>query len=61
MQPPPRHVPHFSAHADASQILDWLNGAPAPHTTHLVHGEPGAAATLRETASTGRGWAGPRP
>ncbi|MEV0987007.1 MBL fold metallo-hydrolase RNA specificity domain-containing protein [Streptomyces sp. NPDC049949] len=26
-------VPHFSAHADADQVIDWLRVAPAPHTT----------------------------
>lgn len=31
-------VPHFSAHADAAQIIDWLRGAPAPHVTCPVHG-----------------------
>ncbi|MFB7368872.1 MBL fold metallo-hydrolase RNA specificity domain-containing protein [Streptomyces sp. NPDC056222] len=41
-------VPHFSAHADAEQIIDWLRGAPAPHTTYLVHGEPTASEALRD-------------
>ncbi|MEW2305839.1 MBL fold metallo-hydrolase [Streptomyces sp. NPDC006655] len=41
-------VPHFSAHADAGQIIGWLRDAPAPHTTYLVHGEPDAAAALRD-------------
>lgn len=41
-------VPHFSAHADAAQIIDWLRDAPAPHTTYLVHGEPDSAEALRE-------------
>ncbi|MEU4498931.1 MBL fold metallo-hydrolase [Streptomyces sp. NPDC023998] len=50
------NVPHFSAHADASQILDWLSGAPAPHTTYLVHGEPDAAATLRDRIDRELGW-----
>ncbi|WSY79036.1 hypothetical protein OH805_35430 [Streptomyces sp. NBC_00879] len=50
------NVPHFSAHADAGQLLDWLRGAPAPHTTYLVHGEPDAAATLRERIDRELGW-----
>ncbi|MER7538780.1 MBL fold metallo-hydrolase RNA specificity domain-containing protein [Streptomyces sp. NPDC097704] len=33
-------VPHFSAHADADQIVDWLRTAPPPHTTYLVRGAP---------------------
>ncbi|MFI8438269.1 MBL fold metallo-hydrolase RNA specificity domain-containing protein [Streptomyces sp. NPDC079020] len=49
-------VPHFSAHADAAQILDWLRGAPAPHTTYLVHGEPAASAGLRERIDRELGW-----
>ncbi|UPT40113.1 MULTISPECIES: MBL fold metallo-hydrolase, partial [Streptomyces] len=49
-------VPHFSAHADEDQILDWLRGAPPPHTTYMVHGEPSAAATLRTRISDELGW-----
>ncbi|WP_405653178.1 MBL fold metallo-hydrolase RNA specificity domain-containing protein [Streptomyces sp. NBC_00019] len=49
-------VPHFSAHADAGQIIDWLRGAPAPHTTYLVHGEPDAAAALRDRIDHTLGW-----
>ncbi|MFD3960472.1 MULTISPECIES: MBL fold metallo-hydrolase RNA specificity domain-containing protein [Streptomyces] len=49
-------VPHFSAHADADQILDWLRDAPAPHTTYLVHGEEGASAALRDRLDRELGW-----
>ncbi|MGR3867478.1 MBL fold metallo-hydrolase RNA specificity domain-containing protein [Streptomyces graminifolii] len=49
-------VPHFSAHADAAQIIDWLRGAPAPHTTYLVHGEPDAAEALRDRIDQALGW-----
>ncbi|MFP3989750.1 MBL fold metallo-hydrolase [Streptomyces sp. E11-3] len=49
-------VPHFSAHADAAQLLQWLRGAPAPHTTYLVHGEPDAAAALRNRIDQTLGW-----
>ncbi|MGZ9934987.1 MBL fold metallo-hydrolase RNA specificity domain-containing protein [Streptomyces sp. NC-S4] len=49
-------VPHFSAHADAGQIIDWLRGAPAPHTTYLVHGEESAAQTLRDRIDRELGW-----
>ncbi|MFE0646996.1 MBL fold metallo-hydrolase RNA specificity domain-containing protein [Streptomyces sp. NPDC059534] len=49
-------VPHFSAHADAGQIVDWLRGAPPPHTTYLVHGEPGASDALRDRIDRELGW-----
>ncbi|MFD7624884.1 MBL fold metallo-hydrolase RNA specificity domain-containing protein [Streptomyces sp. NPDC059851] len=49
-------VPHFSAHADADQILDWLRAAPAPHATYLVHGEETAAETLRDRIDAELGW-----
>ncbi|QNS02313.1 MBL fold metallo-hydrolase RNA specificity domain-containing protein [Streptomyces xanthii] len=49
-------VPHFSAHADAVQIVDWLRGAPAPHTTYLVHGEPMASEALRDRIDHELGW-----
>ncbi|MFD6230345.1 MBL fold metallo-hydrolase RNA specificity domain-containing protein [Streptomyces sp. NPDC060232] len=49
-------VPHFSAHADADQIIDWLRTAPAPHTTYLVHGEESAAETLRDRITDELGW-----
>ena len=49
-------VPHFSAHADAAQIIEWLRGAPAPHTTYLVHGEPDAADALRDRIDRTLGW-----
>ncbi|MFM9373588.1 MBL fold metallo-hydrolase RNA specificity domain-containing protein [Streptomyces sp. Da 82-17] len=49
-------VPHFSAHADAGQIVDWLRSAPPPHTTYLVHGEPAAAAALRDRIDDELGW-----
>ncbi|WP_156724898.1 MBL fold metallo-hydrolase RNA specificity domain-containing protein [Streptomyces apocyni] len=50
------NVPHFSAHADAAQIIDWLREAPAPHTTYLVHGEPDAADALRDRIDRELGW-----
>ncbi|MFF8378436.1 MBL fold metallo-hydrolase RNA specificity domain-containing protein [Streptomyces sp. NPDC015661] len=56
-------VPHFSAHADAGQIVDWLRAAPPPHTTYLVHGEPAASAALRDRIDRELGWTAvvPRP
>lgn len=49
-------VPHFSAHADAVQIIDWLRGSPPPHTTYLVHGEPAASEALRDRIDGELGW-----
>ncbi|MGW3399738.1 MBL fold metallo-hydrolase RNA specificity domain-containing protein, partial [Streptomyces hydrogenans] len=49
-------VPHFSAHADADQIVGWLRGAPAPRTAYVVHGEPAASATLRDRLDRELGW-----
>ncbi|MFB7462298.1 MBL fold metallo-hydrolase RNA specificity domain-containing protein [Streptomyces sp. NPDC056224] len=49
-------VPHFSAHADAGQIIDWLRHAPAPRTTYLVHSEETAAETLRDRIDRELGW-----
>ncbi|MFE1312459.1 MBL fold metallo-hydrolase RNA specificity domain-containing protein [Streptomyces sp. NPDC058755] len=49
-------LPLFSAHADAGQIIEWLRAAPAPHTTYLVHGEPDAAAALRDRIDRQLGW-----
>ncbi|MEV6246765.1 MBL fold metallo-hydrolase [Streptomyces sp. NPDC051742] len=49
-------VPHFSAHADAGQIIDWLRGAPPPHVTYLVHGEPAASEALRDRIDRVLGW-----
>lgn len=38
-----------SAHADADEILAWLNSAPRqPRAVFLVHGEPGASDELRK-------------
>jgi metallo-beta-lactamase family protein len=46
----------FSAHADADDILAWLAAAPAPATTYVVHGEPAAAAALRDRLDRDLGW-----
>jgi metallo-beta-lactamase family protein len=42
------HAPYFSAHADRSQLLDWLGACEKPpHKVFLVHGEPEASESLR--------------
>ncbi len=37
----------FSGHADADEILNWMNAGSPPRMTYLTHGEPEAADTLR--------------
>jgi len=47
----------LSAHADQTEILRWLGGfRRPPFRTYLVHAEPTAAETLRETVHTQLGW-----
>ncbi len=42
-------LPSASAHADASEIIDWLRSAPrAPRGVFVSHGEPAAADALRQ-------------
>ncbi|MFE3774964.1 MBL fold metallo-hydrolase RNA specificity domain-containing protein [Streptomyces sp. NPDC059122] len=50
------NVPHFSAHADAAQIVDRLRAASPPHTTYLVQGEPDASFALRDRIARELGW-----
>jgi len=46
-----------SAHADASQILAWLETMPkAPDQVYVVHGELGASDTLRKRIDAELGW-----
>lgn len=41
-------LPEFSVHADEDELIDWLSEADRePHTVHIVHGEPDAAASVR--------------
>ncbi|MEE1769976.1 MBL fold metallo-hydrolase [Streptomyces sp. JV185] len=56
-------LPHFSAHADANQIMDWLRGASAPHTTYVVHGEESSSDALRDRIDRELCWTAvvPRP
>ncbi len=50
-------IPAFSVHADRTEILDWLKAAPRePETTLVVHGEPEAAASLRQGITEELGW-----
>jgi metallo-beta-lactamase family protein len=46
-----------SAHADASQLMDWLGALPAaPRRVFVVHGEAGAADALRRRIENERHW-----
>lgn len=47
----------LSAHADASQIIEWLRGFDAPpRTTFVTHGEPAASANLAGRVTRELGW-----
>lgn len=47
----------LSAHADASQIVDWLRTAPRPpRSLWLTHGDPGPADALRQRIERELGW-----
>ncbi len=47
-------LPAFSVHADAAELVDWVDRAPrVPDTVYVVHGEPAASASLA-TALAGR-------
>lgn len=46
-----------SAHADASQLLDWLRGMKTPASqVYIVHGEPDASDALRQRIERQLGW-----
>jgi metallo-beta-lactamase family protein len=48
-----RRIDSYSAHADQSELLDWIAArAPVRGTLFLVHGEDGALATMRDLAAT---------
>lgn len=47
----------LSAHADRDELLRWLRGfRRAPEAAWCVHGEPEAAAALRDAIATELGW-----
>lgn len=51
------NLPGFSVHSDADETLAWLGTAgTAPLVTYVVHGEPDAAATLRDRIHRELGW-----
>ena len=50
-------LPGYSAHADGSQLIDWLRSARvAPRQVFVTHGEPGPADALRERIEHELGW-----
>ena len=50
-------LPGMSAHADAQQIVQWLQTAPKPpRGIYLNHGEPAAADALRQRIERELGW-----
>lgn len=51
------NIDSMSAHADADELLDWMKPvATPPGQVFLVHGEPGAADTLRARIIHELGW-----
>jgi metallo-beta-lactamase family protein len=51
------HLHQLSAHADYSEILEFLSHFKrAPERTFITHGEPSAAVGLRERIKAGLGW-----
>ena len=47
----------FSGHADAEELLNWMQGADRPpRMTYLTHGEPNASDTLRFRVEHELGW-----
>ena len=50
-------VNNLSAHADVSEIMEWLKHIhPAPRQTFVTHGEPAAADALRHRIEEQLGW-----
>lgn len=50
-------LPNASAHADAAEMIAWLRTAPrAPRKVFITHGEPSAAAALRDRIAAELGW-----
>ena len=47
----------MSAHADASQLMDWLRALPAaPRRVFVTHGDMGASDALRHRIETELRW-----
>ena len=51
------HLESLSAHADQSELIDWMGGIKnIPENIFLVHGEPTALDTLRSKIKDTFGW-----
>jgi metallo-beta-lactamase family protein len=51
------HLEGFSGHADATELMHWMQGfEQAPRETFVVHGEPAAADALRSRIADELGW-----
>jgi metallo-beta-lactamase family protein len=50
------HMDALSAHADASQLVEWLSQSPAPKRTFIVHAEPDAAEAFKGRLQSQLGW-----
>ena len=50
------NVRGFSAHADANQIVSWLQGTHTPRTVFVVHGEPKSADAMAQSIHAELGW-----
>jgi metallo-beta-lactamase family protein len=47
----------FSVHADATELLAWLQQIPAaPETVYVVHGEPQPSRSLAALIRAATGW-----
>ncbi len=47
----------MSAHADANELMTWLNGFQTqPRRVFIVHGEPDASDAMRQRVERGLGW-----
>ena len=47
----------FSVHADATELLRWLEELPAaPETVYIVHGEPESSRSLAAKVRNETGW-----
>jgi metallo-beta-lactamase family protein len=51
----------FSAHADSSQMIDWLRQSPMPRSVFLVHGEPASSTALGDALRQQLGWTAVAP
>jgi metallo-beta-lactamase family protein len=51
----------FSAHADHTELLDWLDACGKPRKTFLVHGEPDRGMAALENSLKQKGWDTARP